>query len=67
MLYKSFIICFENFFFIIFKNVLLCCLIYEKKCLKIGIMFLLIYVENLVIENSIIIMYLKCVICLDNF
>lgn len=38
-----------------------------KKCLKIGIMFLLIYVENLVIENGIIIMYLKCVICLDNF
>lgn len=67
MLYKSFMICFENFCFIIFKNVLLCCLIYEKKCLKIGIMFLLIYVENLVIENGIIIMYLKCVICLDNF
>lgn len=41
--------------------------IWKKKCLKIGIMFLLIYVENLVIENGIIIMYLKCVICLDNF
>lgn len=38
-----------------------------KKCLKTGIMFLLIYVENLAIENGTITMHSKCVICPDNF
>lgn len=38
-----------------------------KKCLKTGIMFLLIYVENLANENGTITMHSKCVICPDNF
>lgn len=67
MLHKSPMICFENFFFTIFKNVLLCCSTYEKKNLKTGIMFSLIHVENLAIENGTITMHSKCVICPDNF
>lgn len=39
----------------------------KKKCLKTGIMFSLIHVENLAIENGIITMHSKCVICPDNF
>lgn len=38
-----------------------------KKCLKTGIMFSLIHVENLAIENGTITMHSKCVICPDNF
>lgn len=39
----------------------------KKKCLKTGIMFSLIHVENLAIENGTITMHSKCVICPDNF
>lgn len=57
----------RTFFSTLFKNVLLCCSTYEKKCLKTGIMFSLIHVENLAIENGTITMHSKCVICPDNF
>lgn len=41
--------------------------IWKKKCLKTGIMFSLIHVENLAIENGTITMHSKCVICPHNF
>lgn len=67
MFHKSPTICFENFFPQFSRMFCYAVQHMKKKCLKTGIMFSLIHVENLAIENGTITMHSKCVICPDNF